>query len=52
MAERAGTQVTQLTVEEALGALPNEASPALRAAIKSGCCTHYTVAEGNFSTGC
>ncbi|HEY2592946.1 MAG TPA: hypothetical protein VGK33_03500 [Chloroflexota bacterium] len=51
MAERAGTQVTQLTVEEALGALPSEASPGLRAAIKSGCCTHYTVAEGKCVAG-
>ena len=51
MAEHAGEQVAQLAVEEVLAALPPGASPALRKAIESGCCTHYTVAEGKCVAG-
>lgn len=44
---------TRVTVapEEVLTALPAEASPKLRAAIQSGCCIHYYVAEGQCVAG-
>ena len=35
-----------MAVADVLGALPSDAPPELRAAIESGCCTYYTVAEG------
>ena len=41
----------RITAEEVLQALPPEASPALREAIESGCCIHYTVAEGMCGSG-
>ena len=40
-----------LTADEVLAALPAEAAPELRAAIQSGCCTHYYVAEGQCVAG-
>jgi hypothetical protein len=43
-AGRAG--FVQLSAEEVLGALGPDASPALRSALGSNCCIHYTVAEG------
>jgi hypothetical protein len=42
----------QLSAEEVLGALGPEASPALRSALESNCCTHYTVAEGMCGGDC
>ncbi|HEX3617105.1 MAG TPA: hypothetical protein VHU61_11240 [Solirubrobacteraceae bacterium] len=40
-----------LTADEVLKVLPSEASPALREALRSGCCTHYTVSEGDCRAG-
>jgi hypothetical protein len=44
-------RAVQLTAEEVLAVLPAEASPKLRAAIASGCCLHYYVAEGQCVAG-
>jgi hypothetical protein len=49
--DAAATGVVRMSAEEVLTALPSEAPPELRAAIKSGCCTHYTVAEGQCIPG-
>jgi hypothetical protein len=46
-----GSVPSSVTAEELLQALPPEASPALREAIESGCCIHYTVAEGMCGAG-
>lgn len=43
--------IAQLTVKEVLDMLPPEVSPKVRAAIASGCCTHYYVAEGRCVPG-
>jgi len=52
MAEQAsGGGVAQLTAQEVLDALPAEASPELRAAIRAGGCIHYYVAEGQCVAG-
>jgi hypothetical protein len=47
----AGSVPSPLTPEEVLQALPPEASPALREALQSGCCIHYTVSEGDCGSG-
>jgi hypothetical protein len=40
-----------LSPDQVLTALPPGASQALRDAIASGCCTHYTVSEGDCGSG-
>lgn len=51
MAAETGGIRTQLPVEEVLTALAPEASEKLRAALTSGCCTHFYVAEGHCGSG-
>lgn len=43
---RTDVSFTRMSIEDALSALPPDAPQDLREAIASGCCTHYTVAEG------
>jgi hypothetical protein len=47
----AGSSPRPLTADDALKVLPPLASQALREAIQSGCCIHYTVAEGECQAG-
>lgn len=46
-----GSVPRAISPEELLAALPAGASPALREALQSGCCIHYTVAEGHCQAG-
>jgi hypothetical protein len=46
-----GAGMASVAAEELLKVLPPEVSPALRDAIASGCCIHYTVAEGMCGSG-
>jgi hypothetical protein len=50
-ADRRETAIVRLSAEEVLGALGADASPALRSALESNCCIHYTVAEGMCAGG-
>jgi hypothetical protein len=51
MEETSDAKVAQLTAKEVLDVLSPEASPELRAAIASGGCIHYYVAEGQCVAG-